>query len=126
MNTVLSVTHTKAHFFLIQLTIEQTISNGKRHEGDIRTKTVDPHERTRRFPITDDIALRKPRGRATVMRFAGDILVYPWIWDRKPTAKYLLKLVTYKVVLTYMPRSCNVEVRTLDLVYLKCHFLHQD
>ena len=32
---------------------------------------MDPHERTRRFPITYGVALRKPRSRATVMRFAG-------------------------------------------------------
>ena len=36
-STVLVVTHTKAHSFRIQLTIEDTISNKKKHEGDLRT-----------------------------------------------------------------------------------------
>ena len=43
---------------------------------------MDPHERTRRFPIIDGVALREPRGRTMVMRFLGDIMVYPWIWGR--------------------------------------------
>ena len=43
---------------------------------------MDPHERTRRFPIIDGVALRKPRGRTMVMRFLGDIVIYPWIWGR--------------------------------------------
>ena len=40
---------------------------------------MDPHERTRRFPIFDRVAFRKPRGRTTVMRFLGDIVVYAWV-----------------------------------------------
>ena len=57
---------------------------------------MDPHERTRRFPITDGIALRKPCGRAMVMRFLGDIVIYAWIWRRQPTTKVILQPVTYE------------------------------
>ena len=34
---------------------------------------MDPHKRTLRFPFFENIALRKPRGRAMVMRFASNI-----------------------------------------------------
>jgi hypothetical protein len=55
---------------------------------------MDPHQRTRRFPIIDRVALREPRGSATVMRFTGKIVIYPWIWGGQPTAKVLLVQVT--------------------------------
>jgi hypothetical protein len=58
---------------------------------------MEPHKRTRRFPIIENVTLHKPRGRATVVRFAGKIVIYPWIWGGQPTAKVLLALVTYKV-----------------------------
>jgi hypothetical protein len=51
---------------------------------------MDPHERTRRLPNFHGVALRKPFGCVTVMRFAGDIVVYPWVWGRQPTAKVIL------------------------------------
>jgi hypothetical protein len=38
---------------------------------------MDPHERTRRLPIIHGVALGKPPGRVTVMRFAGYIVIYP-------------------------------------------------
>jgi hypothetical protein len=34
---LVNVTHTKAHFYPIQLLMKETISDGKRHEGGIRT-----------------------------------------------------------------------------------------
>jgi hypothetical protein len=64
---------------------------------------MDPHKRTLRFPFFEKIALRKPRGRAMMMRFASNILIYPRIWDGQPTANILLKLITYKVVSASTP-----------------------
>ena len=55
---------------------------------------MEPNERTRRFPIHEGIALLKPRGRAMEMRFEGNIVVYPRIRGRQPTAEVLLELVT--------------------------------
>ena len=43
---------------------------------------MDPQERTRRFPTIHGVTLRKPGGRAMVMRFPGDIVIYRWIWGR--------------------------------------------
>ena len=51
---------------------------------------MDPHERTSRLPYLEHVALSKPSGRATVMRFAGKIVIYPWIWSGQPAAKLLL------------------------------------
>jgi hypothetical protein len=88
---------------------------------------MNPHERTRRFPVIHGIALGKPRGRSTVMRFTGDIMVYPWIWGRQPMTKVHLALVPYDVVSAYMPRNSNIKrLRTFELVYFNCKFLHQD
>jgi hypothetical protein len=85
---------------------------------------MDPHERTRRFPIIHGVALRKPRGRATMVRFAGDIVIYRRIWGRQPTAKKFSALVTYKVVLAYIG---NIKkLRTFQLVCFNRQFLHQD
>jgi hypothetical protein len=64
---------------------------------------MDPHERTRRFPIIKGVAFGKPRGRAMVMHFASQIVIYPWIWGRQPSAKAFLALVTYKFVSAYIP-----------------------
>jgi hypothetical protein len=88
---------------------------------------MDPHERTRRLPIIHDVALRKPRGRATVMHFADRIVINPWIWGRQPTTKVLLALVTYQGVSAYMPRNDNFKkIRTSQLIHFDCPFLHQD
>ena len=70
---------------------------------------MDPHERTRRPPIIDGIALRKPRCSATVMCLAGNIVVYPRVWGGQPTAKLLLELVIYVVVSIYTPRNGNIK-----------------
>ena len=62
-----------------------------------------------------------------MMRIAGNIVIYPWIWGRQPTAEVLLLLVTYKVVSAYMSRNGNIEgLRTFELVYFNCQLLHQD
>ena len=63
-----------------------------------------PHERTLRFPFFENLALRKPRGRVAMMRFASNILVYPRVWGRQPTAKLLLQLITYKKFSLYILR----------------------
>ena len=86
-----------------------------------------PHERTCRFPIFDGVALRKPRGRAMMMRFPGDVVVYPWIWGGQPTANLFLQLVTYDLVSAYILGNVNTKrLRTFELVYFNCQFLHQD
>jgi hypothetical protein len=92
---------------------------------------MDPHERTkertRRFPFFKHIALCKPRGSATVMRFAGYVVIYPWIRGRQPTAKVLLAPTTYQVISAHMPRNDNIKrSRTFELVHFGCQFLHQD
>ena len=88
---------------------------------------MDPHKRTSRFPRTHGVALRKPRGRATVMCFAREILVYPWILGRQPIAKVLLALVPYDVVSAYKPRNGNIDgLRTFQLVHFIYQFLHDD
>ena len=88
---------------------------------------MDPHERARRFPVIHGITLRKPRGRATVMKFTGNIVIYPWIWGRQPMAEVLLALVTYEIVSASLPRNSNIKrLRTFQLVYFNCQFLHQD
>ena len=61
-----------------------------------------PHERTCRFPGFHGVALHKPRGRAMMMRFPGDVVVYPWIWGGQPTANLFLQLVTYNPVSAYI------------------------
>ena len=62
---------------------------------------MNPHERTSRFPYFENVALRKPCGGTIVMRFASNILIYPWIWGGQPTGILLLHLITYKVVSVY-------------------------
>ena len=59
---------------------------------------MDPHKRTLRFPFFENIAFGKPRGRTAMMRFASNILIYPRICGRQPTAKVLLRFVTYEAV----------------------------
>ena len=66
---------------------------------------MDPHKRTRRFPIHEGTALLEPSGRALVMHFEGDILVYPRIRGRQPTAKVVLELATYGIVSVYTPKT---------------------
>ena len=87
---------------------------------------MNPHKRTSRIPFFECIALSKPRGRPAVMRFACNIVVYPWIWGRQPTANVLLQLVTYEAVSTYIPENVNImRLRTFQLVNLIRQFLHQ-
>ena len=37
-----------------------------------------------------------------MMRLEGDIVIYPGIWGRQPTAEALLAHVTYDVILVYL------------------------
>jgi hypothetical protein len=62
-----------------------------------------------------------------VVRIAGNIVIYPWIRGRQPTAKILLIPVTYEVVSAHMLVDANIErLRTFQLVYPNYQFLHQD
>jgi hypothetical protein len=62
-----------------------------------------------------------------VMSFASDIVIYPRIWGRQPTAKLLLAPVTYEVVSAYMLiNGCTRGLRTFQLVQFESQFLHQD
>ena len=86
-----------------------------------------PHERTCRFPVFDAVALRKPSGRAMMMRFPGDVVVYPRIWGGQPTASLFLQLVTYGLVSAHIPRNVNIiRLRTFELVYFNSQLLYQD
>jgi hypothetical protein len=88
---------------------------------------MDPHQRTRRFPTIHGVTLGKPRSRATVMRFARQIVIYPSIWGRQPTAEVLLALVTYEVISGCTPGNGNIkDLRTFELVHFDSQFLHQD
>src|SRR5579863_8513265 len=78
--------------------ILKCISRGKRWEGGTRTETVDPQERTCRFPLRERLALGHPRSSATVVGFASNIMIRPGVWRRQPTLKLLLYLVAYKIV----------------------------
>ncbi len=119
-------TPTKEHFFRIQLTIEEGLSKWERRKGDRRTQAMDPHERTSRFPFLEIVTLRKPCGRATVMRFPGNILIHPWIWSRQPPAKVLLQLIPYKVYSACTKNDSIGFVRTFDFVYFDRQFLDGD
>ena len=66
---------------------------------------MEPHERTRRFPIHEGTALHEPRSRVSVMRFEGDIMVYRRIRGRQPTEEVLSELVAYEVISVYTPRT---------------------
>ena len=70
---------------------------------------MDPHKRTLRFPFFEYVALGKPGGRTAMMRFASNILIYPRICGRQPTAKLLLRFVTYEAILAFAPRDGNFE-----------------
>ena len=71
--------------------------------------------------------MRKPGGSATVMGFAGKIVIRPRVWWRQPTSKLLLQLVAYKVVSSYKPRNRNVSSpRTFHLIDFHCYVLHND
>jgi hypothetical protein len=89
---------------------------------------MNPHERTLRFPFFENLALRKPCGRVAMMCFASNILNYPGIWGRQPTAKLLLQLIIYKKFQSLYHESniAGLLVRTFDLVHFNCQFLHKD
>ena len=87
---------------------------------------MDPHKRTLRFPFFEYVAFDKPPGRTDVMRFAGNILVYPRICGRQPTAKILLRFVTYEAVSVSAPRIDIGGLRTFHLVHINCYLLYED
>jgi len=88
---------------------------------------MDPHKRTLQLPFLENVALGKPRGRTAMMCSAGNILIYPRIWGRQPTAKLLLQFVTYELDSASAPRNCNIGgLRTFNLVHFNCYLLHDD
>jgi len=74
--------------------MQEGISRGTRNENDKHTKAMDPKKAASSLPLLEHIALCKPLGSATVMRFAGDVVVRPRIWRGQPTSNILLQLVT--------------------------------
>jgi len=93
----------------------------------MRTFAMDPHKRTLRFPFFENVALGKPRGGSVMMRFASNILIYPRICSRQPTAKLFLRFVTYEAVSASTPRIGNIGgLRTFRLVHFNCYLLHED
>jgi hypothetical protein len=96
-------------------------------QEDTRTKAMDPHKRTSRFPHFEYVALSKPRRRATVVRSASHIMIDPRIRGRQPAAKVLLALVTYEIVSVHVSTNGNFKgLRTFEPVHFDCQFLHQD
>jgi hypothetical protein len=88
---------------------------------------MDPKKAASPLPFLEHIALCKPCGSATVMRFASDVVVRPRIWRRQPTSNILLQLVTYKVDSAYTSQNDDiVGLRTFHLVDFHCYLLHQD
>ena len=59
---------------------------------------MDPHKRALRFPFFEYVALGKPRSRTAMMCRTSNILIYPRICGRQPTAKIFLRFVTYGAV----------------------------
>jgi hypothetical protein len=55
---------------------------------------MDPKKAASSLPLLEHIALCKPLGSATVMGFAGDVVVRPRIWRGQPSSNILLQLVT--------------------------------
>jgi len=54
-----------------------------------------------------------------MMRFASNILIYPRIWSRQPTAKLLLQPIAYKVLSASIPPDRDIGgLRTFDLVHI--------
>jgi hypothetical protein len=108
-------------------TMHRGISSSKSNENDKRTKALDPKKVTSLLPLFEHDALRKPRGGATVVHFASDIMVCPRIWCRQPLSRLLLQLVACKVHSGYTSQSGNVgELRTSHLVDIYCYILHVD
>ena len=88
---------------------------------------MDPKKAASPLPLLEHVALCKPRGSATVMRFAGDVVVRPWIWRGQPSSNDLLQLVTYKAASADTSQNDDfVGLRTFHLVYLHRNFLYGD
>jgi hypothetical protein len=88
---------------------------------------MDPKKAAFPLPFLEHIALCKPRGSATVMRFASDVVIRPRIWGGQPTSDILLQLVTCKVDSAYTSQNDDiVGVRTFDLVDFHCYLLHHN
>jgi hypothetical protein len=50
-----------------------------------RTFSMYPQERAGGFPLIEDISLKKPLSRTSVVNFACSVMVNGWIWGRKPS-----------------------------------------
>jgi hypothetical protein len=88
---------------------------------------MDPKKAASPLPLIQHIALCKPRGSATVMRFAGDVVVRPWIWRGQPTSNILLQMATCKVDSAYTSQNDDiVGLRTFHLFDFHCHLLHHN
>jgi hypothetical protein len=85
-------------------TMHRGISSSKSNENEKHTKALDPKKVTSLLPLFEHVALRKPRGSATVVHFAGDIMVCPRIWCRQPLSELLLQLVACKKLQLIHPK----------------------
>jgi hypothetical protein len=74
-------------------------------ENCIRTKAMDPKKAARLLPLFEHESMGKPRGSATVMRIASNVVVCPRIWHGQPMSKPLLQPVSCqrKVASDYAP-----------------------
>jgi len=57
------------------------------------TFPVDPQQRTRFLPPLEGVTLHEPQGGAFVASITCDVIIYRWIWGRKPVFEVLSQLV---------------------------------
>jgi hypothetical protein len=50
------------------------------------------------LPFRERVALDKPRRGPRVPQFAGNFVIYGWIWRREPTSDILLQFVTCQTI----------------------------
>ena len=96
--------------------------------SDLCTKTIDPEQTTRGFPLSKNVTLSKPLGGATVMRLTSNVVIRPWIRRRQPTPNVVLQLVAcQQFQLLYSEiQILGVGPRTFRFIYLQDYLLHKD
>ena len=65
------------------------LSNKRREEP---TFSMDPQERTDRYPVLEFLALKEPRGRSLLVGLACNVVICRWVRWRKPFVNVLVYL----------------------------------
>jgi hypothetical protein len=60
------------------------------------TFSVEPQQRPRCFPISEDTAFDEPQRSTFVVSIACDVVIYRWIRGRKPLSKALSYAIPYE------------------------------